>query len=245
MGRDRDFRDRRRGFGDQPADPWGSEGGYVPRTPMTPRPPRPAPGPEVDATVKWFNPEKGFGFVELSDGSGEAFLHIRPVEAAGFTALDPGTTLTVRVAQGQKGPQVTDVVNVDTSTAQPQQPRAPRAGGFGGGGGGYGGDRGGYGGDRGGYGGGGGGFGGQRRPPMQSAPPVDLDNAPEVGGTVKWYDPVKGFGFIAPDDGGKDLFVHRSVLQRAGLNELEEGRRVVVKVVQGRKGPEAGSIEQS
>jgi cold shock CspA family protein len=43
------------------------------------------------ARVKWFNAEKGFGFVELTDGSGEAFLHIRQLEAAGYTMLDSGT----------------------------------------------------------------------------------------------------------------------------------------------------------
>ena len=55
-------------------------------------------GPERDATVKWFNKEKGFGFVELGDGSGDAFLHIRAVEAAGHDDLMPGTRLTVTTA---------------------------------------------------------------------------------------------------------------------------------------------------
>lgn len=55
-----------------------------------------ASGPERDATVKWFNKEKGFGFVELGDGSGDAFLHIRAVEAAGHDDLMPGTRLTDR-----------------------------------------------------------------------------------------------------------------------------------------------------
>ena len=80
--------------------------------------------------MKWFNPEKGFGFVELTDGSGEAFLHISAVERAGHSALESGTTLVVRTGQGQRGAQVTEVVSVDTSTAQPEPPRAPRAGGF-------------------------------------------------------------------------------------------------------------------
>jgi CspA family cold shock protein len=102
-------------------------------------------GPEQEATVKWFNPEKGFGFAELSDGTGDAFLHIRAVEATGHSELEPGTKLVVKVAAGQRGPQVTEVVSVDTSTAEPRQARRP--GGFGGGAGG--------GGDR--FGGGGGG----------------------------------------------------------------------------------------
>jgi cold shock CspA family protein len=76
--------------------------------------------PERQAKVKWFNGEKGFGFVELTDGSGEAFLHISVVEAAGHTALEPGTTLTVRVGQGPKGPQITEITAVDSSTAEPE-----------------------------------------------------------------------------------------------------------------------------
>ena len=75
-------------------------------------------GPERQAKVKWFNGEKGFGFVELTDGTGEAFLHISVVEAAGHTALEPGTTLTTRVGQGQKGPQITEITAVDASTAE-------------------------------------------------------------------------------------------------------------------------------
>ena len=80
-------------------------------------------GPETEARVKWFNSEKGFGFVEMTDGSGEAFLHIRPVEAAGYSTLESGTTLMVRVGAGQKGPQVNEIVSVDASTAEPEPPR--------------------------------------------------------------------------------------------------------------------------
>src|SRR5205807_2243932 len=64
----------RRSF-DSPRPAWGDA---APRMPI-------ASGPPQDATVKWFNPEKGFGFVELADGSGDAFLHIRVVESAGQT----------------------------------------------------------------------------------------------------------------------------------------------------------------
>jgi CspA family cold shock protein len=167
-------------------------------------PPRPRieSGPETEARVKWFNKEKGFGFVELTDGSGEAFIHIRAVEAAGHTSLDAGTALVVRVGQGQRGPQVTEVTGVDTSTAQPEP---------------------------------------QRRSPRPSGP-VDFGEAPEASGMVKWYDPVKGFGFIAVDGESKDLFVHRTALERAGLRELADGQPVRVSIVEGRKGREVGAI---
>jgi CspA family cold shock protein len=252
MGRGRDFRGpQKRGFDDGAEPRWpdqappsggfggggfggggyGGGGGGFDRGPS--RAAAAPSGPERDATVKWFNKEKGFGFVELGDGSGDAFLHIRAVEAAGHADLMPGTRLTVQTAQGQKGPQVTNVTSVDTSTAEAAPPRRdarpPRTGGFGG-------DRFGGGGDRfgGGYGGGGGAGGGGGR--FASGPSV------EMTGTVKWYDPAKGFGFVSVNDGGKDVFVHRSALSRAGLESLAEGQQVTLGVIEGQKGREAQSI---
>jgi CspA family cold shock protein len=170
--------------------------------------------------VKWFNPDKGFGFVEMTDGSGEAFLHVRQVEAAGHTALESGTTLVARVGSGQKGPQVNEIISVDTSTAAPEPPRRPRppqgqSGGFS---------------RQGGPGGGGGGA----RP--ESGPP-------NVPATVKWFDSVKGYGFVSVEGESKDLFLHISVVERAGLSSLEQGQPVRVAVVEGRKGREVGAIE--
>ena len=50
-------------------------------------------------------------------------------------------------------------------------------------------------------------------------------------GTVKWFNPQKGFGFIQPDDGGKDAFVHISAVERAGMNDLREGQKVSFELV--------------
>ena len=55
-------------------------------------------------------------------------------------------------------------------------------------------------------------------------------------GTVKWFNPTKGFGFIEPDDGGKDAFVHISAVERAGLPGLREGQKVQFDIVPGRDG---------
>ncbi len=63
----------------------------------------------VQGKVKWFNPSKGYGFVELSDGSGDAFLHATVLGRIGISAVQPGETLELRVAPGQRGPQVTEV----------------------------------------------------------------------------------------------------------------------------------------
>jgi CspA family cold shock protein len=102
------------------------------------------------------------------------------------------------------------------------------------------------GGGGGGYGGGGfgsgGGYGGAPRRGGFDSPAA---SGPEQQGTVKWYNQAKGFGFIAPEDGGKDVFVHASALRRAGLTELAEGQRVTIQITQGQKGPEAASIRAS
>src|SRR2546425_1249448 len=62
-------------------------------------------------------------------------------------------------------------------------------------------------------------------------------------GTVKWFNDSKGFGFITPDDGGKDLFAHHSSIQGAGFKSLKEGQKVSFDVTQGQKGPAAANIK--
>ena len=181
-------------------------------------------GPELSATVKWFNPEKGFGFVELADGTGDVFLHINALQSSGHTTVSPGAKMQARVGQGQKGRQVEMVLTVDESTAEAPRARSAAPGGFGAGA------------PR--SGGMGGGMGGARPARAQ----VDMSSAVDMMGTVKWYNPTKGFGFISPQDGGKDVFVHATALERAGLQPLQDGQSVRMAVVQGAKGPEVGSI---
>ena len=197
----RPYQPRRRGFDDdQPSGPdinWGALN--------SPRTSSPAAfGPTQTATVKWFNPEKGFGFVAMGDGSGDAFLHSAVLRRAGHEVVEEGTSLEVRVGPGQKGLQVTEVVSVDTTTAAPSRPSRPAA-------------------PR-----------GERQ--TASGPTVDTT------GTVKWFNSTKGFGFIAPEDGSKDIFVHMSVL--GNMRTLNEGQVVRVQVRQGAKGPEASSVSE-
>jgi CspA family cold shock protein len=61
-------------------------------------------------------------------------------------------------------------------------------------------------------------------------------------GTVKWFDADKGYGFITPDDGGKDLFVHHSEIKSSGFAKLDDGQKVEYEVGQGQKGPCATKV---
>jgi len=61
-------------------------------------------------------------------------------------------------------------------------------------------------------------------------------------GSVKWFNAEKGFGFITPDDGGADVFVHHSAIQTEGYRDLSEGQRVEFEVTQGQKGSQASNV---
>jgi CspA family cold shock protein len=70
---------------------------------------------------------------------------------------------------------------------------------------------------------------------------IMADNSTETG-VVKWFDEGKGFGFIAPERGGKDLFAHFKEIRGDGFRSLSEGQRVEFEVTQGQKGPQASNI---
>jgi CspA family cold shock protein len=161
------------------------------------------PGRRVEATVKWFNPSKGFGFVAMSDGSADAFLPMATLRRAGYEDVREGAAITCEIGPGAKGPLVVNVLTVDASAAGVARASASA-----------------------------------HRPAAEGAgrPGQTLD------GAVKWFEPDKGYGFISPDGGGKDVFVHVTALRRSGVEALGPGQRVRVDVVDGRKGLEADRV---
>jgi cold shock CspA family protein len=75
-------------------------------------------------------------------------------------------------------------------------------------------------------------------------PATEPTTAAQEGlGVVKWYNATKGFGFVTPDLGGEELFLHRSALEQIGLSEIAEGTRVRVQVAQGTRGPQVTSLQ--
>lgn len=147
---------------------------------------------EISAVVKWFNPVKGFGFVQPSDGSPDAFMHISVVQSAGLEHLPQGATIVCDLSVGQKGPQVATVHRIES---------------------------------------------------MPEAPEPPPGEATQLEGTVKFYNQEKGFGFVTPDDGSRDIFISARVLEHMGVHNLNPEQRVRMMTRMGQKGPMADSVE--
>jgi cold shock protein len=172
-----------------------------------PKPSAPSGWQSADAVVKWFSPDKGFGFVTV-DGRFDAFLNARLLAAKGYQSLPAGARLKVQIGRGQKGPQVSAVFEVDTGAAEV------------------------------------GSITGRLSHIRRSAHrQFDDTQVEECVGSVAWYNSEKGFGFIAPDGGDKDVFVHITMIERSGLSRLVEGQRVRMIIAKGDRGNEVVSIK--
>ena len=165
-------------------------------------------------TVKFFNQQKGFGFVVREDGGEDVFVHISAVEAAGLTGLAEGQPLEFTLSE--RNGRVSAIELKIEGEPLPIEERP--AGRFG--------DR-----DRGGPAGGG---GHQRQ-----------TTGERVEGTVKFFNAMKGFGFIQRDDGQPDAFVHISAVERAGLQGLDEGQRLSFELEIDRRGKMAATNLQA
>jgi cold shock protein len=157
---------------------------------------------EAKGVVKFFNPQKGFGFVVRDDGAEDVFVHISAVEQAGLTDLADGQPLEFTLVD--RGGRISA-----TNLRIEGEPMAVERSGGGAGAGA----------------GGGAGGGPQRQLTGEKA-----------SGTVKFFNAMKGFGFIQRDDGQPDAFVHISAVERAGMPTLNEGDRVSFEIEVDRRG---------
>ena len=192
----------------------GFRGGGAPRGPSMPA----QVVGEGKGVVKFFNAQKGFGFVVRDDGGEDVFVHISAVEQAGLSGLADGQPLGFTLVDRGGKVSATDlVIDGDPMPVEDRGPprersdRPERSGGFGG-------DRGG---DRGG---------------APAGGPQRQLTGEKATGTVKFFNAMKGFGFIQRDDGQPDAFVHISAVERAGMSTLNEGDRLEFDIEVDRRG---------
>ncbi|KZE11136.1 MULTISPECIES: cold-shock protein [Sphingomonas] len=163
---------------------------------------------EATGVVKFFNAQKGFGFVVRDDGGEDVFVHISAVEQAGLSALAEGQPMGFTLVDRGGRISATDL-KIDgeplpvTGGGAPREPRegGPRGGGMGG--------------------------------------PQRQLTGERASGVVKFFNAMKGFGFIQRDDGQPDAFVHISAVERAGLPTLNEGDRLEFELEVDRRGKHA------
>lgn len=135
-------------------------------------------------TVRWFDPERGFGFLAPEDGSTDLFVHASGIVGDGATRLlREGQAVEFEVGEGDRGPQARGV---------------------------------------------------------RVTGEVAADAALGMLGTVKWYEPAKGYGFASPDGGGSEVFVHSSAIVTGGV--VTAGQRVAFLVGEGKRGPQAEHV---
>src|SRR5688572_1583507 len=161
---------------------------------------------EGKGIVKFFNAQKGFGFIVRDDGGEDVFVHISAVEQAGLTGLAEGQPLEFTLVDRGGRISATDIKIEGDPLPVPE--RAPRD-------------------DRGGFG------GGDRGGPQRQL------TGEKASGTVKFFNAMKGFGFISRDDGQPDAFVHISAVERAGMVSLNEGDRLEFELEVDRRGKTA------
>lgn len=138
----------------------------------------------TEGTVRWFDTERGFGFIALGPDAEDLYVHASEIVSdAAMKVLREGQVVEFEVGEGDRGPQARRVrVTADRSADTPLG----------------------------------------------------------VLGTVNWYEPAKGYGFVTPDDGGAEVFVHSSVIVGGGV--ISEGQRAAFLVIDGEKGPQADHL---
>jgi CspA family cold shock protein len=163
-------------------------------------------------TVKFFNPTKGFGFIAPEDGSPDVFVHVSAVERSGLQELNDGDQVSFELEQDRKSGKLA-AVDLEVLGSSPAQRQAAPS----------------------------------FQPPSRRGPSPDRGRptgsvSGSGRGVVKWFNPTKGFGFIQPSDGGGDVFVHVSAVERAGLRGLNDGQAISYEIEEDRRSGKTSAV---
>jgi cold shock protein len=157
--------------------------------------------------VKFFNAAKGFGFISPDGGGADVFVHISAVERSGLGVLSEGDEVVFEIETDRRSGKMAaaDLQVTGSASPDPKSFGSGRSRGH------------------------------DERERSGQARGDQRAPASSGSGVVKWFNATKGFGFIQPDGGGSDVFVHISVVERAGLYGLEEGQSVAFDIEQDRR----------
>jgi len=150
----------------------------------------------IEARVKWYKSDKGYGFLSLDEEDEDIFLHFSVLDKFGFQNVAEGDLITCEIALEKEGWQVIRILEIKFALRE-----------------------------------------------RQDSADVDSEDLEQIKGTVKWFNPFKKYGFVTPDDGGKDVFLHTEIVRAAGYKSLEPGVRVLFKGLRSEGKYEVKSIQ--
>lgn len=164
----------------------------------------------IEASVKWYNPLKGYGFLSLGSNLAEVMIHFSALDKIGCPYIKVGDRVVCDLGCGNLGLYVSRVIEVKFSSPEPRSLAH---------------------------------FIESHSRLKHRALGVDnIENLKEAEGVIKWYNPDKGYGFISPQDGTKEIFLHFSVLRTVGYKTIMPGTRVLAKFSSSERGPEAHTL---